>query len=123
MWDGNLLAHKFMNEEQADRMTDAELQSFVDRLFPHGFAGADVLAEMAPEGWEKSPLLACFHPSPEQAFKERLRVHRNIEELVRIRRTREPHNPDVAPRIHSGSEEGSPDVRQTFRGRPTSEST
>jgi hypothetical protein len=59
-----------MNEEPANRMSDAELKGFFGRLFPSGFAGPDVLAEIAPAGWEQSPLLACFHPSPEQVFKE-----------------------------------------------------
>ena len=54
-----------MDDEQAKRLNDTELKEFFDRLFPHGFAGADVLAEIALEGWEKSPLLACFHPSVE----------------------------------------------------------
>jgi hypothetical protein len=49
-----------MDDWQAKRLTDTELKEFFDRLFPHGFTGADVLAEIAPEGWEKSPLLACF---------------------------------------------------------------
>lgn len=86
-----------MNDDRP-RLTDAELKEFFDRLFPHGFAGADVLAELAPEGWEKSPLLACFHPSPEQVFQESLQMHRNIEGLVRIRREREPDNPKLAPK-------------------------
>ena len=86
-----------MDHEQTNRLTDAELKAFFDRLFPHGFAGADVLGELAPEGWEKSPLLACFHPSAEQVFQESLRMHRNLEELIRIRREREPDNPKLAP--------------------------
>ncbi|MEQ2007568.1 MAG: hypothetical protein ABMA26_12285 [Limisphaerales bacterium] len=87
-----------MDEDTRGRLTDAELKAFFDRLFLHGFAGADVLAEIAPEGWEKSPLLACFHPSPEQAFQESLQMHRNIEGLVRPRREREPDNPKLAPK-------------------------
>lgn len=94
-----------MNDEQAERLTDAELKASFDRLFPHGFAGADVLAEIAPDGWEKSPLLACFHPSPEQVFKEQLQMHRNIESLVQIRRKREPENPQLAPRPEPTLEE------------------
>src|SRR5262245_2513639 len=50
-------------------------------MFPHGFAGADVAAEVAPEGWERSPLAACFHPSMERVFAEQLQLHRNIESL------------------------------------------
>lgn len=94
-----------MNEEQRDRLTDAELKNFFDRLFPHGLAGADVLAEIAPEGWEKSPLLACFHPSPEQVFEESLRMHRNLEDLVGRRREREPGNAGLAPRPEPTLEE------------------
>lgn len=73
-------------ERVEERLTDHELCALFDRLFPCGFAGADVLAEIAPEGWEQSPLLACFHPSVEQIFDERLAVHRNVGRLNRLRR-------------------------------------
>jgi len=49
-----------MLDPQTTRLTDAELKAFLDRMFPQGITGADVLAELAPEGWERSPLLACF---------------------------------------------------------------
>ena len=65
-------------------MSEAELHALFDRLFPLGFAGQDVLDEIAPEGWEQSPLLACFHPSVERMFEERLLMHRNLEELRRL---------------------------------------
>ena len=58
-----------MNDEQRPRLDDDELKEFFDRLFPTGVATPDVLSEIAPEGWEKSPLLACFHPSVQQVFK------------------------------------------------------
>ncbi len=85
-----------MDDWQATRLTDTELKQFFDRLFPHGFAGVDVLAELAPDGWEKSPLLACFHPAPEQVFKECQRMHRRFEELRATRRKRDPNNPKFA---------------------------
>ncbi len=94
-----------MNEPQRQRLSDVELNALFDQLFPAGFAGADVRADIAPEGWEKSSLLACFHPSPEQVFKEQLQVHRNIQDLVRARRKREPNNPDLAPRPEPTLEE------------------
>lgn len=73
-----------MDEWQNERRTDAELHALFDRLFPHGFAGADVLAEIAPDGWEQSPLLACFHPSVERVFEERLlSAHAREEALDR----------------------------------------
>jgi hypothetical protein len=55
---------------QKARLTDAELHAFFDGLFPHGFAGGDVLADIAPEGRDQSPLLACFHTSLEQRYEE-----------------------------------------------------
>jgi hypothetical protein len=105
-----------VDDWQAKRLTDVELKEFFDRLFPHGFAGADVLAEIAPEGWEKSPLLACFHPSVEQVFKERVQIHRNIEELICIRREREPDNPELARKPEPTLEE----VRADWQDEPVS---
>lgn len=75
-----------MDNSEALQLTDDELIAFFDQLFPCGFAGADVLGEITPEGWENSPLLSCFHPSAEQVFKECFRVHRNIEEFIRGKR-------------------------------------
>ena len=84
-----------MQECHRERLTDAELYALFDHLFPHGFSGADVLAEIAPDGWERSPLLACFHPSVERVFEERLEIHRNIGELRAMRpgSRREDDNP------------------------------
>jgi hypothetical protein len=78
-----------MATREAKRLTGRELHALFDELFPHGFASADVLAEIAPEGWEQSPLLACFHPSVEQLFEERVALHRNLEEWRQLRRKRE----------------------------------
>jgi hypothetical protein len=75
-----------MEDGQNERFTDAELHAFFDRLFPHGFAGADVLAELAPDGWEQSSLLGCFHPSVEQRFAESVRLHHHLESLRDARR-------------------------------------
>ena len=106
-----------VDDWQAKRLTDAELKEFFDRLFPHGFAGADVLAEIAPEGWERSPLLACFHPSVEKVFEERVQMHRNIEELIGLER--DPanggtDNPKLAPKPEPTLEE----VRAEWRDKP-----
>jgi len=45
-------------------------------------AGADVLVELAPEGWEQSPLLACFHPSVERVLQERWQLHHKPKQGV-----------------------------------------
>jgi hypothetical protein len=86
-----------MYDEEKPRFTDAELHAFFDRLFPDGFAGADVLAEIAPDGWEQSPLLACFHPSVEQRYEEAVQLHRNIEELSRAMRRKDAHEREPEP--------------------------
>jgi hypothetical protein len=78
-----------MEDRQTTRLTDTELYALFDRLFPDGLASPDVMTEIASQGWERSPLLACFHPSVERVFEERLQMHRNLERLfpkVRQRR-------------------------------------
>jgi hypothetical protein len=42
-----------VDDDLKGRLTDAELHEFFERLFPHGFAGADVVAEVAVDGWER----------------------------------------------------------------------
>ena len=74
---------------------ETECVAIFDRLFPQGFAGEDVLREIAPDGWERSPLLAVFHPSVEQVFRERVQMHENIQSLWR--RRREDHRPASPP--------------------------
>src|SRR5262249_22500500 len=63
--------------------SEAEAVAEFDRLFPHGFGGPDVRQEIAPEGWEHSPLAAVFHPSAEQVYDERPRFHRTLAALRR----------------------------------------
>jgi hypothetical protein len=58
-----------MDERQTKRFTGRELHALFDELLPHGFAGADVLAEIAPEEWGHSPLLACLHPVCGEALR------------------------------------------------------
>ena len=70
-----------MNDYEAYRYTDAECEAEFARLFPYGFAGQDVLDEIAPEGWEHSPLLAVFHPSLDQVYEETVQFHRHLQSL------------------------------------------
>jgi hypothetical protein len=87
--------------------SDAELEAEFDRLFPNGFAGPDILQELAPGGWENSPLLAIFHPSREQTYEETLRLHRNMCQL------RGPNNQRPMPPEPTRDE-----VARDFRERP-----
>lgn len=70
------------------RFSGAELDALFRRLFPSGFAGADVLAELAPAGREQSPLIRAFHPTLEQWHDERVAQHRHLEELGRLWRAK-----------------------------------
>ncbi len=102
-----------VEEWQKTRLTDAESHALFDRLFPHGFAGADVLEEIAPEGWERSRLLECFHPSVERVFEERVAMHHNLEELGRTRSPRDGAAGDV-----SFPEPTLDDVRREYEPHP-----
>lgn len=75
-----------MDEGCEKRLSNAELHAMFDTMFPQGFAGPDVLSELAPEGWRRSPLVSCFHPSVEQRHLEAVRIHRNMAMLRAARR-------------------------------------
>lgn len=53
-------------KEPKERSTDEECLSLFACLFPKGFAGEDILAEIAPEGWIDSKLHFVFHPTLDQ---------------------------------------------------------
>lgn len=103
-----------MDRQHTGRLTDAELLSLFDQLFPHGFGGVDVLSEIAPAGWEQSSLLACFHPSVQRIFEEQLQICRNIEALRRARNCRnKAAETDDAPLAEPTLEE----VRREYQPR------
>lgn len=68
---------------EVNSYSEIELAEAFDGLFPKGFAGSDVVQELAPEGWENSPLVAVFHPSLEQCHAEAVRMRGNIQALRR----------------------------------------
>jgi hypothetical protein len=80
-----------MPDIDPSRFSEAELLAEFDRLFPQGFAGPDVLQELAPEGWENSPLRAVIHPSLAQVFEPLLNSFRRISPLRKS--TRPPTSP------------------------------
>jgi hypothetical protein len=83
-----------MPESEPGSYGDDELAAEFDRLFPHGWAGPDVVRELAPGGWENSPLAAVFHPSLDQVYEETLRFHRN---LASLRKPDDPRPPPPGP--------------------------
>jgi hypothetical protein len=74
-----------VNNDPELRYSHDERRALFAELFPNGFDGADVLAELAPDGWERSPLVAVFHPSPERVYEESVRMHANMEQLIASR--------------------------------------
>jgi hypothetical protein len=64
-----------------ERLNDEELEAEFARLFPEGWASDDVIQQIAPAGWEASPLLAVNHPSVERVYEESLQFHRNLASL------------------------------------------
>jgi hypothetical protein len=109
-----------MRDYGTARLTDKELYEFFDRLFPQGFAGSDVVAEIAPEGWEHSPLLACFHPSVEQIYEGSVQLHRNIEAF---RNAHHRRGTDVEGEDASSSEPTLDEIRSEYRSTPVESQT
>src|SRR6266540_720122 len=104
-----------MADRRNERLADAELHAFFDRLFPNGLAGDDVVNELAPAGWEQSPLVACFHPSIEQTYGEAVQLHRNLEALRDV--GRRPDRTELE--IESPSPEPTlEEVRRKYRPTP-----
>src|SRR5215467_5028917 len=75
--------------------TDEECDKLFAVLFPNGFAGEDVLAEIAPEGWAQSALHFAFHPTVDQVHWERIQLHRNLPEWP-LRDKDRPKQPEPA---------------------------
>jgi hypothetical protein len=91
----------------ASTYSERELEAEFDRLFPQGFAGADVVHELGPDGWENAPLLAIFQPSPKQVYEESLQLHRN---LLGLRRPDDQRPVPPEPTLD--------EVVRDFRGHP-----
>lgn len=69
-------------------LNEQEAFAFLGRLFPGGLKDPALLAELCPEGWENSPLFACYHPSPEMRYAESLEFSRNLKNLGFLRNRR-----------------------------------
>jgi hypothetical protein len=76
------------------------------KLFERFFINAQgLLAEFAPEGWEKSPLFFIFHPTPQQQYEEALRIHKNMSSLLRhADKQDEPDEPKLADFLNQKQE-------------------
>ena len=70
-----LEAEKWYTEGESDKLFAA--------LFPNGFAGENVLAEIATEGWPQSALRFIFHPTVDQVYFEAVQMHKNLQSWIR----------------------------------------
>lgn len=90
---------------------EKESFDFLGSLFPGGLRDPALIAEFCPEGWEKSSLFACFHPSPVRCYKEHLAFRRNMRWMASLRRKREE---DLGARNENAEPETENDPDPTF---------
>ena len=78
-------------------LSDKEAFDFLGTMFPGGLQDGSLVAELCPEGWEESPLFACFHPSQEQRYRENLDFSRNLRAVTAGMRKRKAGDAEPAP--------------------------
>lgn len=76
--------------------SDKEAFDFLETMFPGGLKDPSLITELCPDGWEKSPLFASFHPSPERSYEEHLSFSRNLRSLTSRMKNRKDANPAPA---------------------------
>jgi hypothetical protein len=70
---------------EGDLLSEEECREEFARLFPVGPGSADLMSELAPDGWDHSLLRYCFHPTPERLYEEAVGVHERMEEMFPAR--------------------------------------
>jgi hypothetical protein len=77
----------------AERLTEAQCWDLFERLFLNGLSDSALVNELAPAGWDRSPLLLVSHPTAEQVYEETLRLQENLKRLLR----KESRSPEKEP--------------------------
>lgn len=67
----------------AERLTESQCWALFERLFPNGLEDHTLVEELAPEGWDRSPLLRISHPTAEQVYEETMRIRKNLRNLLK----------------------------------------
>lgn len=75
-------------------LTEEQCGKLFQRLFPNGLHDPSLVQELAPEGWERSPLVLVYHPTAEQVYEETLRLRDNLRRL-----RRKTSSPEEEPQI------------------------
>ncbi|MEK7351963.1 MAG: hypothetical protein AAB177_13900, partial [Nitrospirota bacterium] len=66
-----------------ERLTEEQCWELFQRLFPNGLHDPSLVQELAPKGWERSPLVLVYHPTAEQVYEETSRLRNNLRRLRR----------------------------------------
>lgn len=67
------------------QLTDEQCWALLEQLFPNGLCDPALVEALAPEGWERSPLVRIAHPTAEQRYEEALRFRDNLRSLMKVR--------------------------------------
>ena len=67
----------------AERLTEDRCRALFERMFPHGLEDCALVEELAPEGWDQSPLLLVSHPTVEQMYQEAVQIRANLRNLLK----------------------------------------
>lgn len=78
-------------------LDEQEAMAFLGSLFPGGLKDPALISELCPEGWENSPLFACYHPSPEVSYEENLAFSRNLKNLFPVRKRKAGETAEIPP--------------------------
>lgn len=76
-------------------LSEQEAFAFLESLFPGGLKDPRLIADLCPDGWENSPLFACYHPSPEVIYQEHLRFSMNLKSLFTFKQRRASQEPPL----------------------------
>ena len=103
-----------MSDQRLPRGSEEERLREFARLFPPEYWSVIGPAELAPSGWEQSPLRLAFHPTIEQVYEEAVRTHRNIASLRKDpeRRSPEPTLAEIEATFHETPIHAEREVRE-----------
>ena len=85
-------------------LSENETYGFLESLFPGGLKDPALIAELCPDGWENSPLFACYYPSPRMRYEESLKWSRNFKRLGLSRRMKQEEPREGAKDLPDESE-------------------
>ena len=77
-----------------ERLTEEQCWELFQNLFPNGLDDPSLVQKLAPDGWERSPLVLVYHPTAEQVYEETLRFRDNLRQL-----RGKPATPEEEPQI------------------------